>query len=207
MSLWLKLIIAGLSFTALLFHSGVFLKKIRKSMFVYFTNVTLAFCVLFFIAVAIRGYSQFLIWSGGYIVLCVFMTMAVYHFVLVPVRRKEESDSLFSFSDIVSHYVIPVLVIVDWVFFAEKGKFGQNYPFLWTVPSILYFFATVAYAKLATPKETGEKRYPYYFFDFDKLGFKKVSLNVMILLLIVVLLGSILLFLDFSLSGQELRNS
>jgi len=191
-----KISIICLSAIGLFCNSGIIQKKFRKSMFVYFTNLSLLFCFLYFTAALVSEDSEFLCFINGFVVLAVTLTMAVFHFVLAPARRKKPEGFQLHFSDIVAHYAVPLVVIAEWLVFAEKGQFAFYYPLLWGVPFILYFFATVVYAKSGGYLEYAESRYPYRFMDPDASGVKRVLRNVIILFFIIIGLGYILLLID-----------
>ena len=192
----LKLAIIAVALAGLFLNSGIIQKKFRMSMFIYFTNLSLVFCFLYFTAsIAFKGGAA-LSCANGFVILAVTLTMAVFHFVLRPSRKRKATDYRVHFADVVAHYAAPTLVIADWLMFAEKGAFAYYYPLLWGIPFAVYFFMTIIYAKCGGYLEYAESRYPYYFLDFDKAGVKKVWRNNIVLLFAVIALGYSLLALD-----------
>ena len=195
-----KLIIIILSLVGLFLNSGIIQKKFRKSMFVYFTNLSLVFCVLFFTASIALKSGGLLHFSNGFVLIAVTTTIATFHFVLAPSRRRVDKDYKLHFSDFVAHYSVPLLVIADWLIFAEKGAFVFYYPLLWGIPFVVYFFMTIIYAKCGGYLEYAESRYPYRFIDFDTAGLKTVWRNIIILFLVIIALGYLFFGIDILLS-------
>jgi hypothetical protein len=139
---------------------------------------------------------------NGAVVISALVTMTGYHFILVPAGKKQAiSYNFFSFSDIVIHYVVPLLAISDWLFFAKKGLFAHYYPFLWVIPFLIYFFAVFVRAKFGGILEFVESKYPYYFIDLHKLGIIMTLRNIVIISCATVLLGYVLFFLDYLLTS------
>jgi len=192
-----KIVIACLALAGLYCNSGIIQKKFRKSMFVYFTNLSLVFCFLYFTTAIFAGGGDILNCANGFVILAVTITMVIFHFMLLPARRRKTENYRVHYADMVTHYAVPILTIIDWIIFAEKGGFEYFYPLVWCIPFILYFFMTVLYARNGGWLEHAESRYPYYFIDLDRAGVKKVIRNIFMLFIAIIALGYLLLLFDF----------
>jgi hypothetical protein len=198
LSLITKVIIICFSIVGLYYTSGLNKKRFKKISFIYFTNLSLVFCLIYFtFSVFIRD-NYILNYFLGFVVISVTVTMIINHFILVPHNRKTKNTyKLFSFSDIVVHYVIPLITIGYWIIFAEKGLFEYYYPLLWAIPFLIYLLVVILRAHYGGLLEYGKTRYPYDFIDIDKLGAKKAGKNLLIVSSMIIALEYVFLLVDF----------
>ncbi|MDR2967905.1 MAG: Pr6Pr family membrane protein [Methanobacteriaceae archaeon] len=200
LSFMMKVIIICFSLIGLYYKSGLSEKGFKKISFIYFTNLNLVFSLIYFVLAIFIYNNKLLNGINGFIILSSIITMTVYLFLLVPKHQKiGENYKLFSLSDIIVHYVVPLLVILNWLIFTTKGNFTYYYPFLWAIPFLIYFFAIVIRAHYGGLL-FGKTRYPYYFIDLDKIGVKKAMKNLIIFSSMIIILGYILFFLDLFLN-------
>jgi hypothetical protein len=137
----------------------------------------------------------------GAVTMCITLTLLIFHFLLRP--------TLFSMSDgasyvnspmnIIVHYVVPLMVLADWLLFDRKGAFKKTDPLVWTIIPWAYFAFSLIRAQFAVFTNTGS-RYPYFFIDIDKYGIGQVALNVLVIAVGYVALGYILYLIDLGLS-------
>ncbi|MCL2115326.1 MAG: Pr6Pr family membrane protein [Methanobrevibacter sp.] len=194
----IKVIIICFSIIGLYYSIGLNKKKFKKVSFIYFTNLNLVFCIIYFVFSIFVYNNKLLNDINGFIILSATVTMIVYQFVLVPKYQKiGNSYKVFSPTNIVVHYVIPLLVILNWFIFTEKSQFSYYSPFLWIIPFLIYFSLIMLHAHYSCLKEFKKVRYPYYFMDLDKIGVKKTLKNLLIFSSIAIALGYLLVFLDF----------
>ena len=133
----------------------------------------------------------------GAVTMGILVTMLIYQFILsaTPFAMGTSSAPL---SNTMVHLFVPLLVIADWTLFDEKGKFCSSDPLYWLVGPLAYY----AFVLIAAPlgmKYFGGSRFPYHFIDSDALGWGRVFINVVIMLLFFILLGYLILLLDKSL--------
>jgi len=206
-SLLMKVIIIFFSLIGLYYKTGLEKKRFKIVSLIYFTNLSLIFCLIYFLFSIFLGENHIIQGFIGFIILCVTVTMTVYHFILVPNNRKKGKDyEIFAFSDIVVHYVVPILTIIYWIIFAEKGLFEYYYPFLWAIPFFIYLIIILLRAHYGRILEYSQTRYPYDFIDLDYLGLIKTSRNIAILSSIIIILGYIFLLIDLILKGYIFFN-
>jgi len=201
-----KIIIICVAAAGLYSGSGMAHKKFTRDVFIYFTTLSVVFCFAYFLVFIVLdmfgiGGGSLMGFIHGAVILCVTVTMAVYHLVLIPnLRSRIENFKIFSLPNLCMHYAVPLLTIAHWVIFSEKGQFTYYYPFLWTVFFLVYFFAVIIRAKAGACIAGTESKYPYYFIDIDAIGFKKTARNVAALAAVIVALGYVLVFVDSLLS-------
>lgn len=178
---------------------------INFTLFNYYTFVSNAVCMIYFISAIIfciatcnKPVYSFIPKLKGAVVMCITLTLVIFHFMLANTLFTMDG-SPNSFGNVMLHYVVPIMTILDWLLFDKKGSFNKLCPILWTVLPILY----LAYAMIASQFGNGigwNCRYPYPFLDVDTLGIKIVSLIILALAAAYILLGYIFYFIDRLLS-------
>ncbi len=104
----------------------------------------------------------------------------------------EDADIKFIFSRF-TVYILPFLVLMDWLLFDSKGNFKNNFIFFAFIPIVLYGFTV--YLLTAIGGITGFYDYPYFFMDlgsdewklhFSLLAVIQIAFLVLCYLLVVV---------------------
>ena len=181
--------------TLVSFVGGIVLQCITYSqflnwdMFAYYTIVSNAVCVIYFLAAIIfgRGRSRFLPRINGAVVMCIMLTMLVYHFMLSGAGFSMAGTS--ATANTLLHYISPSMAMIDWIVFSEKGRFRVYDPILWTIIPIAYLAVIMIWGDYVA-------WYPYYFLDISVMGVKNVILYVAALMCAYVLGGYLLCGLD-----------
>lgn len=158
----------------------------------YYTLQSNLLCFVYSLAILIlerksTSSSWFATDFKGAVTMAITVTMLVYQFML--------SDTPFSMGagdgalqNLITHLLLPLMVIFDWLLFDEKGRFSNTAPIQWLGIPLLYF----AYALIAAPlgvTYSGGRRYPYPFLDVDALGWISTLKTVAILVLAFLILG------------------
>lgn len=188
--------------------SGLLKVGISSRMFAYYTNLSdiaaLAFTMVSAVHTAValirqgnRQTADFLPWLKRALVLTISVTLLVYHFVLGPTMyRMNVNYEVYGCTDILIHYFTPIMFILDWILFDEKGKTRWFDPLLWLLLPVAYLVFVLIRAEVAEPLNAAGARYPYYFLDIDALGAKSVAGYVIICLAAFTALGYIVMALD-----------
>lgn len=192
-SLVYKIITAVLALTGLLFATDIFTGTFSKTFIFYYTNQSNILCLVSMVLSAIycakdikkngtKGLSTFAPRFKGGVVLAITVTFLVYWGMLYSPGYPQDISS------ILLHLVVPVMVILDWVLFDEKGKFKKLDPILWLLIPLVYdIFANVV-ALFGSPRFDGS-RFPYFFLDYDLNGIPMTIMYFVVLLLTFLLLG------------------
>jgi len=93
-----------------------------------------------------------------------------------------ELAGLALIADILLHYVVPAAMAVYWLVFAPKIGLRLGYPLLWCAYPLLYLFYVVVRGSV-------DGRYPYPFIDVATLGYGRIVLNSLLLLVAYLLAG------------------
>ncbi|MDR0397748.1 MAG: Pr6Pr family membrane protein [Candidatus Nomurabacteria bacterium] len=136
----------------------------------------------------------------GAVTICITLTFLVYHFMLVPTMFTMAAQAYaFSPANVLLHYVTPVMVIVDWLLFDIKGKFGKFDPLKWVAIPFAYLIFSLIRAQFAV-FALSNSRYPYFFMDFDKLGAGRVGAYILFISIGYITLGYVFYTVDRLLS-------
>jgi hypothetical protein len=105
------------------------------------------------------------------VALSITVTMLIFWFLLAPTIT--DMSFLLSYHNLQIHLISPLLILVDFFFFATPGKFKKQDPWLFAIVPIVYFvqatilgFAGYTYTVLGQVNQ----HFPYFFIDFYKLG-------------------------------------
>jgi hypothetical protein len=170
----------------------------------YFTTIINIFSALFYALFIIelvlrktpRPWLRFLKQS---LMVYLVMTMLVYSFILIPYIIEEQINyQIFSSKDLLIHYVVPISVLVDYVWFEEKGKIKSFYAFanVWNI--IFYVMYLSLYISLGGRFHSGNNLsiYPYFFLNIEQIGLIPVVLICLSILIVVAFVGWVIYMID-----------
>lgn len=104
------------------------------------------------------------------------LTFVVFAVILAPVMLPAMPEYLYSASNIFCHNLVPILAILDWIFFEEKYP-TKKYSFLFGTILPLYYLAFAMIGSV-TGVDFGEgQKVPYYFFDYEANGWFNLGKN------------------------------
>jgi hypothetical protein len=178
------------------FNDGVF----YPSALIWYTNLSNIFCFLLFIPVLARTMSAkpFMPRVKGMATLLIAVTMIVYHTVLArwqfPAYRSDMPDVWLS--SLLLHYIVPFLVILDWLLFSPKGAFRWYDPLLWTSLPFAYVIAMLIRAEIGGEIVGVGSRFPYFFLNVDALGWAGMLGYVALIALGFMMLGYVMVAAD-----------
>lgn len=204
-----RILLIGLCAYAILAYSGALRGRFNGEIFSYFTILSVLLALLYFSALVITslgkhaaadhggaGLAAALAHFKGGVTLAVTITMTVYHFLLARVIFEMVGYEPFSPNDIIVHYAIPLLVILDWLLFDPKPAYKATDPLRWLGIPLAYFVFAVIRAHLGGPLQGVKSRYPYFFIDIDVLGVGAVLRNALLLALGFLVIGHVLFGVD-----------
>lgn len=188
-------------------NSGLPQGKLNLTNLWFYTILSNLMCFIYFAACVIKtaknwhsrdSYATTVIprFKGG-VTLGITVTFLVYQFLLVPnAFEMNPNYSIFSLANVLVHYVVPILTILDWLLFDVKGNYRWMDPFLWLLPALSYFAVVSLRGWMSQTTLIGKSYYPYYFIDFDVLGAANVFLNVLVLVVFFLILGYLIFGVD-----------
>lgn len=127
------------------------------------------------------------------------LTLIVYSFVLIPyILQNHILYQIFSLKDTLIHYVVPILVFLDYAIFDAKGKLSPVYVGVNYLVLAGYVFYLWAYIALGGRfRLNGEETiFPYFFLDLARLGLPMFVVVCVSIILTTFILGWILYKID-----------
>jgi len=182
---------------------------LRLSTLIYYTNLSNLICFIFYILLAaktildirrdgIKGTTTLLPHFKGAFVLMITITFLVYHIMLSGsgFTMTGNISLQFDMANILLHYIVPIMVILDWFMFDKKNVFRWFDPLLWLIIPFLYFVFALIRAEFGGLLAGRNTRYPYFFIDVDALGWQGVITYVAIITIAFTALGYLFFLLD-----------
>ena len=210
MQILLEILIVLIGVSGMLMHSGWLKGEIRHDFFRYYTNLSNLLVVMFYlIRLVVRvlgtynGFFGSIVFSELWfftVTMSIFLTFGIYHFVLTPHLRKAPSGSpefkLFhSFSNYCVHYIVPLLSLLNWLIFADKGQLRYSWSLIWTIIPWLYVFFALIMGARGKIIEYTDSAYPYDFMDVAKHGKWVVARNCLLVGVVFSFIGLVFVFL------------
>jgi len=170
----------------------------------YFTtiiNIFTAFFYAFFIIELVlrKGPRPLLRFFKQSLMVYLILTMLVYSFILIPyIIEAQINYQIFSGKDLLIHYVVPISVLVDYVWFEEKGKIKSFYAFANILNIVFYVTYLSLYISLGGRFHSGNNLsiYPYFFLNIEQLGLNSVILVSLGILVVVIFVGWVIYMID-----------
>lgn len=194
-------------------YAGMAGKGDLRMLTAYYTVLSNILCFIYFAVLVIAQRKKENALIRGAVTMCITVTGLVYHFMLGGFMGTAAGAGVpvtaLSVSNILVHYVVPILVILDYFLFVPKGQYKSLYPLAWLVLPYAYFAFSMVRAEVSTRTFTGfgaTSRYPYPFLDVDLYGWDKVLLIVLAVTVAFIALGYIVYVLD-RLLGKNLSTS
>ena len=190
----------------LFLNTGILEGRFKLSMFLYYTILSNLVCFIYFLILTIRlgkGFRAFKEAPSygsslkGAFTLMITITFLIYHFVLAPTLFTMATDYVvYSVKDIIVHYYVPIMVILDWLLFDKKNSYKWYDPLCWLIIPFSYFIFTVIRAQFGGPITPSGSYYPCFFIDVNLLGWSGVLINVFLITIGFTILGYVFYLVD-----------
>lgn len=184
---------------------GVFQGVLNRSYLVYYTNLSNLLCMVFgFCSLVhlLRGGRDYA--PALKFVFCIMISVT---FILYNGLLAHYSSILAYFSSLkngLNHCILPILFVLDWAVFYERGKTKWTYPLLSVIPPAVYVaYILIRAAILDATGRTAAVVYPYYFLNLANLGWGGFLRWMGILLAGFLALGYVLCALDHWLGRRK----
>ena len=146
----------------------------------------------------------------GAVTMCIAVTAIAYLFMPNGAKEAAASDKAFYTGYILMHYIVPLMVILDYLLFFPKGLYKALHPLCWLILPYLYIAFTMICAKFGSKIFSafgGSSRYPYPFLDTDLYGKNKVALIIVFITAAFLALGYLSFVIDRLLgkNGKKLK--
>jgi hypothetical protein len=146
--------------------------------FSFFTILTNIIVALYYSLVAAKPTSQTLNKPGTLTAITLYMTIVglVYQVMLRPAW---DAHGIQKIVDEVLHSVIPILTIFYWILFEKRSGIRYSQIFPWMIYPLIYFVYVLI-------RGASSDFYPYPFIDVNALGYQKVLISAVAILVLFV---------------------
>ena len=177
-----------------------------KEGIIYFTNLSNLLCFIYFTILIImtllkkvkRNDTYYII--KGMVTMAITITMFIYNILLTS-----NGMAVFEGHELecnLVHLVVPLMVILDYIIFGEKGNLKKEYPIIWSLVLILYQIFVIIYVAFGGTFMNGAT-YPYFYMDINKYGTFGVLFNLLIIYIFFVGYGTIVQKIDNKLGKKK----
>ena len=137
--------------------------------------------------------SEVLIFCKSCVTYAITVTFLIFLFGITPATiLSGDSEWLSTYWNIVLHYIVPPMVILDWLLFDKKKIMKKWYPLAFVSVPFSYLIFALVRAEIGGILREGtpnQSRYPYPFIDIDLLGVGVTVAIVLGITLICIGLG------------------
>ncbi len=99
--------------------------------------------------------------------------------------------------------IVPVLVLMDWILFSEKGHWRIFEPFYWLALPTSYVCSVLITAVIFSDVHL---KYPYEFLDWPEIGIDTMLWQLAIIALLMLCFSYLCWLIDFAMSGHLAEN-
>lgn len=195
-----------LAIIACLADFGLLGESFTTRPFVFYTSISNMLCSGFMVVslvgnLAHRKVGIYPMWKFFFVIM-ILLTAIVFNLLL---NYFNSVVAYFAaYKNALYHLILPVLFVLDWVAFYERGRVKPLYPVLALLIPLGYVVYILLRAWIVTATGiTVEVLYPYFFMNVDRLGWPGFLLWMGILLVMLLLLGYGLYVLDRLFSGKQ----
>lgn len=144
----------------------------------------------------------------GIFTIGITVTMLVFHVLIAPSIAPGGDYEVGGLADSLVHTVTPLLTLVHWALYSKKGAMKATDPLFFLLQPIDYVFYLGIYTVLGGRFTWGDVQsiYPYFFLNVEVYGWNGVLLFSAMILLLYLVLGYLLYFLDGIASWMEQKN-
>ena len=133
--------------------TGIIAGRFNASLLCYYTVQSNLVCLIYALVLAAADLAGRRIRHeriAGAVTSMILVTMLVYNLILDRTGFSMTSN-MMEVANMIVHLAVPLLILADWLLFAEKGRLRSREPFLWMAIPLAYYFYILAPAELAGP--------------------------------------------------------
>lgn len=191
--------------TGIFIHFDLNDRNVNVHEFSFFTLWSNIFCLVFMIVLLVKHFtgkdtrSKLLIYFKGMALASITCTFLVYHFSEHKIILPDDTMTSLGLpvESILAHYVVPYMFILDWLFFQPKGLFRWNHIITWLAFPFIYIVCFFTRCQCNAPEEfINVPKYPYFFLNYESIGYGKCFLYILFLVGIFLAVNFIIVFTD-----------
>lgn len=131
----------------------------------------------------------------GAITVYITFTFIVFALVLQPLAEPS-ADLVYNIRNILVHYLIPIMFIIDWVVTGHEEQYEWKYELYWLIYPLGYLAYTLIRGVIIN-------WYPYFFFNFNTQGIPLVIIFSIALSLLFIFLIAVYIFVNRKLHARK----
>lgn len=150
-----------------------------------------------------HGHNEALRFLKANATVLIFVTFAVYAFVLPDAPLIAKADYWTDISNLLKHFICPLMFVFDWILFDAHGIVKVSWPFKGLILPLIYCIAVEARAGIyagmsggTIPEAELGNYFPYFFLDFQTLGVGGLFMWIGILICVFTALGFVVFGVD-----------
>ena len=182
----------------------------------YYTLQSNIICLVAFIGIVIMELRK---WQKndvyylikGAITIAILITGITYLCAFAPVGFQmdfqKETLANKTISNLLVHVVSPILVLVDYFLFDEKGNFKRFYPIIWLFIPFDYVLYVYTYGSSGGTFYNigGSNKFAYFFLDYEKIGYLGVAKWITAITCSILFVSYLLVYIDKKLRDRKER--
>lgn len=175
----------------------------------YYTLQSNIVCLIMFLGIIIAMMSKnnyrtnniYYLLKGGTI-MAILITGITYQIALAPNNFYMDISYTMRteryWANLLVHVISPILVLLDYVLFDEKGNFKYYYPIIWLFLPLSYVIYVYSYSARGGSFYGigGSREFAYIFLDYNKIGYSGVFKSIIIIAILILLVSYLFVFLD-----------
>ena len=175
----------------------------------YYTLQSNIVCLIMFLGIIIAMMSKnnyrtnniYYLLKGGTI-MAILITGITYQIALAPNNFYMDISYTMRteryWANLLVHVISPILVLLDYVLFDEKGNFKYYYPIIWLFLPLSYVIYVYSYSARGGSFYGigGSREFAYIFLDYNRIGYSGVFKSIIIIAILILLVSYFFVFLD-----------
>ncbi len=168
---------------------GAFLSDAVLTFLTFFTHVTTLLVAIMLALMAVAPDSRHA-WNRPSLQSALLLYVAIVALVYAALLQGQwNPQGLRLVTDRLMHVVLPIAYLGFWLTAVAKGRLRWLDPLYWLIVPVVYTIYAIEHGKAVG-------RYPYPFFNLNKIGYWEMILNSLGLLLFLIVLGFIIVWFD-----------
>ena len=175
----------------------------------YYTLQSNIICFAMFVAIIVaiflkedyRSNNIYYLLKGA-VIIAILVTAIIYQISLLPnnfnMEAIDTNNTAKYWANEFVHKISPVLVLMDYILFDDKGNFKYYYPVIWLFIPLNYVIYVYTYSTQGGRfyGVGGSKQFAYIFLDYNQIGYIGVMKSIVIIAILILLMSYFLVFLD-----------
>ncbi len=95
----------------------------------------------------------------------------------------------FTYTNIIQHYVVPIMAIFDWLVTERNIQYQWSYLWIWLIYPLAYCFISIIIGSITS-------FYPYFFVNYPRIGIVMMIVWILILVVIFIAVGALLILVN-----------